>query len=67
MIQKVIRVDPIRPGDDLDDKSLVDFSKVYTVEKYCRVHPYGKVNKDTLNAFLSLYNKATESPVEPWY
>lgn len=46
MIRQVLRVDPSSPGQVFDPKSLVDFSKVYTVEYHCRVNSHGQITPE---------------------
>lgn len=61
MIPHIMRVEPFSPDQVFDERSLVDFSKVHTVESNWRVNPLGHITPETMQALIHHYERWTRS------
>lgn len=65
-----IRIDPDTPEQKLDDRSRVNFAKVYTIEHYSKVQSLGKVNRASmpvlLQQFQMVWSKAGRNFATPY-
>jgi hypothetical protein len=52
-----IRVVPTRPGDRMENRSRLDYGKIYTVEYNVRIYDFGLVHPDYYEIFMGQWKK----------
>lgn len=57
-----IRVDADDREDKLDQRSRLDFGKIYTVEHHIKVRSYGQVNQHSMGALVQQFNNCWHTP-----